>query len=80
MNIVNAYCIYRYLIICSINLFTAVCHGFGCWFDVNFIGSTVNIELSTGPDHPGTHWYQVCTKKLFDELIICLIGYFMFYH
>ncbi|CAM9669122.1 unnamed protein product [Ectocarpus fasciculatus] len=37
---------------------TAVCHGFGCWFDVNFIGSTVNVELSTGPDHPGTHWYQ----------------------
>jgi histone-arginine methyltransferase CARM1 len=38
---------------------TAVMHGFGCWFDVNFIGSAVNIELSTGPDHPGTHWYQV---------------------
>ena len=40
-------------------VYSAVCHGFGCWFDVNFIGSTVNVELSTGPDHPGTHWYQV---------------------
>ena len=37
---------------------TAVCHGIGCWFDAHFIGSDNVTTLSTGPNHPGTHWYQ----------------------
>jgi histone-arginine methyltransferase CARM1 len=35
---------------------TAIMHGLGCWFDINFIGNTVNVLLSTSPDSPGTHW------------------------
>lgn len=37
----------------------AMMHGFGCWFDINFIGSNATVVLSTAPDQPGTHWYQV---------------------
>jgi histone-arginine methyltransferase CARM1 len=33
-------------------------HGIGGWFDINFIGSTENVVLSTAPECPGTHWYQ----------------------
>lgn len=33
-------------------------HGLGCWFTVDFIGSTSRVVLSTAPDEPGTHWYQ----------------------
>lgn len=33
-------------------------HGLGCWFDVQFIGEQSTITLSTGPNAPGTHWYQ----------------------
>jgi hypothetical protein len=38
-------------------------HGFGCWFDVTFLGTTAVIELSTAPDKPTTHWYQVFDIK-----------------
>jgi hypothetical protein len=34
-------------------------HGFGCWFDLSFLGSEQTVILSTSPEHPGTHWYQV---------------------
>ncbi|GAB9472808.1 hypothetical protein Gpo141_00009975 [Globisporangium polare] len=37
---------------------TAIMHGLGCWFTVDFIGSTSRVVLSTAPDEPGTHWYQ----------------------
>ena len=30
----------------------------GCWFTVDFCGSTSRVVLSTGPEAPGTHWYQ----------------------
>lgn len=33
-------------------------HGIAGWFDINFIGSTENVLLSTAPECPGTHWYQ----------------------
>jgi histone-arginine methyltransferase CARM1 len=33
-------------------------NGLGCWFTVDFIGSTSRVVLSTAPDEPGTHWYQ----------------------
>eukprot|EP00952_Eustigmatos_sp_NYUAD-ZCMA_P003100 13491-Eustigmatos_ZCMA.PRE.1 len=33
-------------------------HGLGCWFDIEFRGSTSTVVLSTSPDSPGTHWYQ----------------------
>ena len=36
----------------------AIVHGFGCWFTVDFIGSTSRVVLTTAPDEPGTHWYQ----------------------
>ena len=37
---------------------TAVCHGIACWFDCDFIGSEATVTLRTGPEAPGTHWYQ----------------------
>lgn len=37
---------------------TAIVHGLGCWFDANFLGATERLTLSTGPNSPGTHWYQ----------------------
>lgn len=37
---------------------TALCHGFGCWFDAVFNGSLSQVVLSTSPSSPGTHWYQ----------------------
>ncbi|TYZ59087.1 hypothetical protein PybrP1_007207 [[Pythium] brassicae (nom. inval.)] len=37
---------------------TAIMHGLGCWFTVDFLGSNAHVTLSTAPDEPGTHWYQ----------------------
>ena len=34
----------------------ALCHGVAAWFDVDFLGSTAHITLSTAPKCPGTHW------------------------
>lgn len=48
---------------------TAIMHGFGCWFDVSFNGSTVTVELSTAPDKPTTHWYQ-CRLLLRDPIAV----------
>ena len=31
----------------------ALCHGFACWFDADFNGSTQKIVLSTAPSSPG---------------------------
>lgn len=44
---------------------TSIMHGIGGWFDLNFIGTTKTIVLSTAPDAPGTHWYQC--RMLFHE-------------
>ena len=37
---------------------TGLCHGLAAWFDVAFDGSEERIVLDTGPNSPGTHWYQ----------------------
>lgn len=37
---------------------TSIMHGFGCWFTVDFCGTAARVVLSTGPEAPGTHWYQ----------------------
>ncbi|CAM9588973.1 unnamed protein product [Phaeothamnion confervicola] len=38
---------------------TAIVHGLGCWFELAFAdGSQRKVVLSTGPESPGTHWYQ----------------------
>jgi hypothetical protein len=37
---------------------TSLCHGVGCWFDANFLGSAHHVVLSTAPSSAGTHWYQ----------------------
>ncbi|XP_065834158.1 histone-arginine methyltransferase CARM1-like isoform X2 [Oscarella lobularis] len=34
-------------------------HGLAFWFDVAFIGSAATVWLSTAPNEPLTHWYQV---------------------
>jgi len=34
-------------------------HGLAFWFDVAFIGSYSTVWLSTAPNQPLTHWYQV---------------------
>lgn len=44
---------------------TAICHGLAFWFDVEFVGSTQQLWLSTAPTAPLTHWYQV--RCLFQE-------------
>ncbi|XP_063068289.1 histone-arginine methyltransferase CARM1 isoform X2 [Engraulis encrasicolus] len=38
---------------------TGLIHGLAFWFDVAFIGSRMTIWLSTAPNQPLTHWYQV---------------------
>lgn len=46
---------------------TNLIHGIGFWFDVGFLGGThggKDIWLSTSPNEPLTHWYQVwCVFK-----------------
>ncbi|CAI5743954.1 unnamed protein product [Peronospora destructor] len=37
---------------------TAIMHGLGCWFTVDFLGSDARVVLSTAPQDTGTHWYQ----------------------
>ncbi|KAG2774871.1 Histone-arginine methyltransferase [Phytophthora cactorum] len=37
---------------------TAIMHGLGCWFTVDFLGSDARVVLSTAPHDAGTHWYQ----------------------
>ncbi|KAG7396702.1 Histone-arginine methyltransferase carm1 [Phytophthora boehmeriae] len=37
---------------------TAIMHGLGCWFTVDFLGTDARVVLSTAPHDPGTHWYQ----------------------
>ena len=46
---------------------TAIMHGLGGWFEIDFIGSdqSKRVVLSTAPDKPGTHWYQC--RLLFNE-------------
>ncbi|XP_051542452.1 histone-arginine methyltransferase CARM1 isoform X1 [Myxocyprinus asiaticus] len=34
-------------------------HGLVFWFDVAFVGSRMTVWLSTAPNEPLTHWYQV---------------------
>ncbi|KAK7120112.1 hypothetical protein R3I94_020206 [Phoxinus phoxinus] len=34
-------------------------HGLAFWFDVAFVGSRTTVWLSTAPNEPLTHWYQV---------------------
>ena len=46
---------------------TCLMHGIGGWFDIDFIGNSKTIILSTAPDAPGTHWYQC--RLLFHEPI-----------
>mmetsp|Transcript_10391 Transcript_10391/g.15797 ORF Transcript_10391/g.15797 Transcript_10391/m.15797 type:complete len:357 (+) Transcript_10391:41-1111(+) len=48
---------------------TAIMHGFGCWFDLGFLGQDNHVVLSTSPDHPGTHWYQ-CRLLLADPIAV----------
>eukprot|EP00794_Sanderia_malayensis_P008273 gene8273-9156_t len=40
-------------------LMTGTLHGLAFWFDVGFFGSSSSIWLSTAPQEPLTHWYQV---------------------
>lgn len=48
---------------------TEIMHGMAGWFDINFIGSTEDVLLSTSPDAPGTHWYQ-CRLLLKDPIAV----------
>lgn len=48
---------------------TAIMHGFGCWFDISFLGAEQTVTLSTSPEHPGTHWYQ-CRLLLCEPLAV----------
>ncbi|XP_056591711.1 histone-arginine methyltransferase CARM1 isoform X4 [Triplophysa dalaica] len=38
---------------------TGLIHGLAFWFDVAFVGSRTTVWLSTSPNEPLTHWYQV---------------------
>ena len=35
-----------------------VVHGIAGWFDCDFMGTQNVVPLKTGPEAPGTHWYQ----------------------
>lgn len=48
---------------------TELMHGFGCWFDISFDGTTSSVILSTHPDCPATHWYQ-CRLLFPDPLAV----------
>jgi histone-arginine methyltransferase CARM1 len=48
---------------------TAIMHGLGGWFDINFFGTAEHVQLSTAPDQPGTHWYQ-CRLLFKDPLAV----------
>lgn len=38
---------------------TGTIHGLAFWFDVAFLGQVSQVYLSTAPQEPLTHWYQV---------------------
>ena len=40
-------------------LSTGTIHGLAFWFDVAFLGQNNHVYLSTSPQEPLTHWYQV---------------------
>jgi len=40
-------------------LSTGTLHGLAFWFDVGFLGQNSHVYLSTAPQEPLTHWYQV---------------------
>lgn len=40
-------------------LMTGTIHGLAFWFDVAFLGQSNHVYLSTAPQEPLTHWYQV---------------------
>ena len=46
-----------------------ILHCFGGWFDIMFLGSSAHVQLSTSPDHPGTHWYQ-CRLLLLEPIAV----------
>ena len=50
-------------------------HGVACWFDVAFVGSTVERWLSTAPGYPTTHWYLPdLTLLLIAFMAFCITG------
>lgn len=51
---------------------TGVMHGIAGWFDCDFIGTTQTVPLKTGPEDPGTHWYQC--RLLFSEPLGVNVG------
>jgi len=40
-------------------LMTGTIHGLAFWFEVGFLGKINHVYLSTAPQEPLTHWYQV---------------------
>ena len=44
---------------------TELMHGYACWFDVKFFGTSTMVCLTTSPRSEGTHWYQ--SRCLFRE-------------
>lgn len=40
-------------------LMTGTLHGLAFWFEVGFLGKISHVYLSTAPQEPLTHWYQV---------------------
>lgn len=59
---------------------TAIMHGFGCWFDISFLGAEQTVVLSTSPEHPGTHWYQVIITIIFLIIIFLNMNIYKYYH
>jgi histone-arginine methyltransferase CARM1 len=44
-------------------------HGLAGWFDMDFLGSQETVTLPTGPQCPGTHWYQ-CRLLLLEPIAV----------
>lgn len=47
-------------------------HGLATWFDVDFIGKTTTVVLTTAPGAPTTHWYQL--RCMFQAPVFVLQG------
>lgn len=51
---------------------TGIMHGLAFWFDAQFIGTDQTVVLTTAPNQPLTHWYQV--RCLFAKPLLALFG------
>ena len=52
--------------------FTANMHGIAGWFDVEFLGTSKKVVLTTAPGEPTTHWHQL--RCMFQHPVFVMAG------